>query len=319
MTARRHRRAIVAAIAHLRAGDVGRALPRGRGTTRGGRRPCPRRGSRPLECGRSRGRKGRPCGGPAPRGALLRGRRPPPWGPPSTMACGVVEGERAKERHARAAVELAEQLDDDFLRAGALAVLARLRSHAASPTPSRLPSRHMKLASRASRSAEVTLALAWSRDRNLVASFILAPMLILIGRFETARALLDQLERELTQLDEQTLAPVLGLHSMLELRVGRWLLADEFGRRQREIATGTVAGWAGPYVVLAEVALHPRRARRGPTARGARPRASRRRSGLAPARSRGTVRPCRPCGWCSRRSDRSLRCRRSRRRGARSA
>ena len=171
--------------------------------------------------------------------------------------------ERAKERHARASLDLAEQLDDDFLRAGALAVLARLRFAGAEPDAVALAEQAHELESRARRadrahpSAELAHLLAWARDRDLVASFVLVPMLVLIGHFETARALLDDLERETTGRNEPLLERVLGLRSMLELRAGRWVLANEVGRRQREIATEyQLPDWAGPYVVRAEVALH---------------------------------------------------------------
>ena len=254
----RHRRAIVAAIAHLRAGDVGRARSLADETA--------------AEAADERARAEalvllssvESAAGKGDRAVALRREALSFTAGDPSLGAAVHQwlaawsnDERAKERHARAAIDLAEQLDDDFLRAGALAVLARLRFGRGEPDAVALAEQAHELASQTSRSAEVTHLLAWSRDRNLVASFILAPMLILIGRFEAARTLLDQLERELTHLDEQTLAPVLGLRSMLELRVGRWHLADEFGRRQRELATEyQLPDWAGTYVVLAEVALH---------------------------------------------------------------
>ena len=170
---------------------------------------------------------------------------------------------RTEERHARASIRLAEQLDDDFLGAGALAALARLRFAAGRQDAVALAERAHDLASRVRRAnrthptKELAHLLAWTRDGLFVASLTLAPMLILTGQFDRARALLDDLERELTQWDEQLLERVLALRSQLELRAGRWGFAAELERRQREIADLYQSPEsAGTYVVLAEVALH---------------------------------------------------------------
>jgi DNA-binding CsgD family transcriptional regulator len=170
-----------------------------------------------------------------------------------------------KERHARASLELAERVDDDFLRAGALAVLATLHFEAGEPDAVALAEEaHALATSRSARDEEerpttqLAHLLAWTYDRlDLLASFILIDILISIGRFDTARALLDGLERELAPRDELLAAKTLWLRSMLELVAGRWSLAHDFAMREREIVTlYETADWPGPFIVCAELALH---------------------------------------------------------------
>ena len=56
------------------------------------------------------------------------------------------EGMGAAERHARASLELAEQVDDDALRSGAMSVLAAFRLNAGKPDALRLAEQAHELA-----------------------------------------------------------------------------------------------------------------------------------------------------------------------------
>ena len=173
------------------------------------------------------------------------------------------EGVGVKERHARESLELAERLDDDFLRAGALAVLATLRFYAGEPDAVELAEQaHALATSPAVRderpSAELAHLLAWTYDRlDLVASFTLVGILIDIGRFDTARALLDTLEQDVARRDELLESKALWQRSMIELIAGRWSVAQELATRERNItALYQTVAWPGPYFVLSELALH---------------------------------------------------------------
>ena len=177
-----------------------------------------------------------------------------------------LQGREQPERHARASLELAERLGDDYLRAGALAVLANLRfvtgesdavalaEHAHTLTTS--PEVRAKVVQG---STEPAYLLAWTYDRlDLVSSFVLADILISTRRFDTARALLDGLERELGGRDELLEAKMLWIRSWLELDAGRWSLAQDLVKREREITAlyETSPNWPGPLHVLAELAVH---------------------------------------------------------------
>jgi DNA-binding CsgD family transcriptional regulator len=175
------------------------------------------------------------------------------------------EGIHVKERHARASLELAERLDDDFLRAGALAVLATLRFEAGEPDAIALAEQaHALATSRATRdeqghpSTDLAHLLAWTHDRlDLLATFALVDILVTIGRFDPARALLDHLDRELAQRDELLESKALWLRFSLELEAGRWSLARDLAERERQIAAlYETADWPDPFPAYAELALH---------------------------------------------------------------
>ena len=175
------------------------------------------------------------------------------------------EGVRVKERHARASLDLAERLGDDFLRAGALAMLAMLRFDAAQPDAVELAEQaHALATSQATRderawpSAELAHLLAWTYERlDLLATFSLVGILIPIDRFDTARALLDGLEQEVARRDELLESKTLWLRSMIELIAGRWSLAHDLATRERSIvALYETTDWPGPFFVLSDLALH---------------------------------------------------------------
>jgi DNA-binding CsgD family transcriptional regulator len=265
----RHRRAIVAATSHLRAGDARRARSLAEETLAEATEDRHRAEALVLMSAVEGSAGSRASAIALRRRALSQARSHPAlqaavhqWLaanlPPS-------EGVRIKERHARTSLELAEHLDDDALRAGALAVLASLRFEAGEPDALELAERAYALvASRATRDeraqpgTELAHLLAWTSDRlNLLASFVLADILVDIGRFDAARALLDGLERELAQRDEFLEAQTLLHRSFLEFGAGRWSLAHELAQREREIA----ALYEKPFDMAAfpfyaELALH---------------------------------------------------------------
>jgi DNA-binding CsgD family transcriptional regulator len=134
------------------------------------------------------------------------------------------EGLPAAEKHARAAVELAEQLHDDALRAGALGSLALVRFNAGRPDAVRLAEQAHEL------------ALAKAEPESIEAGMCLAHVLVWSCRLEAARALLEHLQREWGERDEAISAQTLWYLSLVELWAGRWSVAFESAERAREIA-----------------------------------------------------------------------------------
>jgi DNA-binding CsgD family transcriptional regulator len=128
--------------------------------------------------------------------------------------------------HARAALELAEQLDDDVLRARAGAVQAILGWFAGdAATPSDLPmlAQHLPGALGGERLVqEATQAFANT----------LAPR----SRRDEARALLEREYRESCERDERRSARALWGLSWVEFWAGRWELAAEHAARAHDIS-----------------------------------------------------------------------------------
>jgi DNA-binding CsgD family transcriptional regulator len=134
------------------------------------------------------------------------------------------EGMAAGEEHAQAAVELAEELDDDALRAAALGSLALIRFNAGKPDALGL----------AERAHELAVAAA---DAQLVeASMCLAHVLVWSCELESARALLESLQHQWSERDEGLSAQILWYRSILEFRAGRWSSSVECAERARELA-----------------------------------------------------------------------------------
>jgi DNA-binding CsgD family transcriptional regulator len=132
------------------------------------------------------------------------------------------EGPAAAEVHARASVELAEQLDDDALRAEALAGLARIRFNAGRPDGLRVAEQAYDLATHATHS-------------SVESGFSLAHVLFWSLELGRARALLESLQREWNERDERTTAEALWYLALVELRAGRFSLAAEYAEQAREL------------------------------------------------------------------------------------
>ena len=129
------------------------------------------------------------------------------------------------ERHARASLRLADRLDDDALRAKALAILALLRFDRRDPHA-------LDLAQRA-----YGLALAvGDTPLILLAARSVGHLLTWIGRADEAR---DWLEHQLAawgDRDEQMRSDVLWYLALVELWAGRWTVASEHAEQSLEIS-----------------------------------------------------------------------------------
>jgi DNA-binding CsgD family transcriptional regulator len=127
------------------------------------------------------------------------------------------EGLEAAEAHARASLELADALEDDELRAGALAAIASIRFRAGDPDALRLGEEAYALATKAGASEE-----------RLKAGLELAGALIHCAELEWARALLDTIDQEWSERAEWVRGQVLSRLGLLELMAGRFTTAADY-------------------------------------------------------------------------------------------
>lgn len=157
----------------------------------------------------------------------------------------MTRGREWAQEHARASLELAESLDDDALRAGALSVLTALRFEMGDPEAPRL----------AERAYEAAVVVA---DEELLkdAGMELAYMLMWSAETSRARTMLESLHREWSERDELRSAEALWCLSMVELRAGRWSLAAEYAERSREVAAQYELEWPPNFFLIALVAAH---------------------------------------------------------------
>jgi DNA-binding CsgD family transcriptional regulator len=133
-------------------------------------------------------------------------------------------GLRVAEQHARAAVALADQLDDDALRASARSSLALIRFNGGKPKALRLAEEAYELAA------------ALPRPELAVdAGFALAHVLYWSCELDRARSLLEHLDVVWSERDEHRSASALWYLALVELRAGRLALAGEYAQRSREI------------------------------------------------------------------------------------
>ena len=153
-------------------------------------------------------------------------------------------GLAAAEQHARASVELAEQLDDRGLRVAALAGLALIRFNAGEPDARGLAEQAFLLAS-----AGVPAQAAAE------AGFTLAHVLVWSADVDRARALLEDLYREWGDRDERTAAYALWYRALLELRCGRFSAASEYAEQSRGLSSQYARDEAESPVSLAPLTL----------------------------------------------------------------
>ena len=135
------------------------------------------------------------------------------------------EGAASGDRHVVAALELAEALEDDSLRAGALSLLAFGRFRAGVPGA----------LSQVEQAAELAPLIDDPRQRRTVISLTLNP-LVWSYRLDRARALAESIDRDWSDRDELARADVFWWLSMIELRCGRFPLAADYADRLREIS-----------------------------------------------------------------------------------
>jgi DNA-binding CsgD family transcriptional regulator len=147
--------------------------------------------------------------------------------------------------HGRAALELADDLDDDPLRIRALAILAFLGDAVGD----------VDAPAHAGRAHELATAVG---DGPLLrgATITLARILERQGAFENARALLEPELRVWQERDELAAAEVLAELSWVELGSGRWQLAADYAARSLEITVqyGLDVPWN--HLPIAVVAAH---------------------------------------------------------------
>jgi DNA-binding CsgD family transcriptional regulator len=157
----------------------------------------------------------------------------------------MTKGREWAQEHARASLDLAESLDDDALRAGALSVLAALRFEMGDPEAPRL----------AERAYEAAAVVA---DEELLkdAGMELAYMLMWSADTVRARTMLESQHREWSERDELRSSYALWYLSFVELRAGRWSLAAEYAERSREVGAQYELEWPPHFFLMALVAAH---------------------------------------------------------------
>ena len=128
----------------------------------------------------------------------------------------LTKGMTWAQRHARVAVDLADGLDDDALRAGALSALAFLRFNAGDPDAPRQAERAYELAVAADDPQQL-------RGAALTLGHVLSWSVIT----ERARELMESHHRRWRDQDERAAAAALWFLALVELRAGRWLQAEQ--------------------------------------------------------------------------------------------
>ena len=156
-----------------------------------------------------------------------------------------IEGLEWAEEHARASLELAEGLDDDALRAGALSILAVVQSDVGDPEAPQLAERAYEAAV-AVAGPELLKEASWARGHVFVWSV----------ETDRARALLESEHREWSERDEPQSSLALWYLSWVELRAGRWSLAAEYAERAREIGVHYGMELPQHFLPIALVAAH---------------------------------------------------------------
>jgi DNA-binding CsgD family transcriptional regulator len=147
--------------------------------------------------------------------------------------------------HARAALRLAERLDDDAVRADALSIVACIRFDGGDPEAPQLAEEAYRLA-RSLGDAEHLKWAGWAVSHVLAWSAV--P--------DRARAWLERELAEWGDRDETVRTDRLFYLSVVEVWAGRWDLASEYARESHEISLQY--GLEGPpdFIVPGLVALH---------------------------------------------------------------
>jgi DNA-binding CsgD family transcriptional regulator len=151
----------------------------------------------------------------------------------------------AAAAHAQAALDLADELDDDALRVRALAMLTFLRCHVADP----------EAPAHAARAHDLATALG---DPELLKEAIVAQRNVLSVRsdIDAERALLERAHHEWRERDELWAADALFELAWVELWGGRWRLAADYADRAHriQIQYGLEVPWV--HLPMAAVAVH---------------------------------------------------------------
>ena len=136
----------------------------------------------------------------------------------------LTESTEVGREHALVALRLAESLDDEALRAGALAVLAGLRFRLGEPGALEL----------AEEAAELAAASGSPRVHRYAMSGLIHAA-VWSHQLDRARVLLEERDREWSARDELVRAWNLWFLGLLELRAGRFRLAAEHADQARDI------------------------------------------------------------------------------------
>jgi DNA-binding CsgD family transcriptional regulator len=147
--------------------------------------------------------------------------------------------------HARIALTLAEELDDDVLRIKSLAMLAKLEGHLADPDA-------IVHARRADDIARTTGDPLLSR----VAAFATAEVLSITMRMDEARAVLEAEHAQWRERDEPWSADLLWALAWVEIFAGRWPLAQRHAERARTILSQYGLEIPQHHLPLAWIAVH---------------------------------------------------------------
>jgi DNA-binding CsgD family transcriptional regulator len=158
----------------------------------------------------------------------------------------VTKGRVWAERHALASLRLAEQLDDDALRANALSILAFVRFDGADPDA-------LQLAERAYR---LTTRLSDTRQVKVAGMSAVSHLLTWSDRPERAREWLERRLVDWLDRDEQVRSELLWYLALVEFWSGDWTTASEHADEAREIDIGYDIEFPQAHLTPALVALH---------------------------------------------------------------
>ena len=147
--------------------------------------------------------------------------------------------------HARAALELADDLDDDALRVGALTVLTDLG----------IVVGDAEAGAHAARAHDLATA-AGDSDLLKEADDAVAIVATTCADVDAARVLLERQYEEWYERDEPRSASTLWNLSWVELRRGRWELAAEYAARARDIKVQYGLEEPPDYLPMAWIAAH---------------------------------------------------------------
>ena len=133
------------------------------------------------------------------------------------------------EEHAQASLELAERLDDDGLRAQALAALSAVRLHLGRADALELGEKAYDLAPAAEPRGRMDVTLNF------------ASTLIWSAHVERARAMLEPLLDHWSERDENQAGAIVWRLAFVELAQGRLHAAEDYAERAREIGVCTAS------------------------------------------------------------------------------
>jgi DNA-binding CsgD family transcriptional regulator len=136
------------------------------------------------------------------------------------------EGLEVAERHAHASLEIANDLGDDALRAGALAAIASIRHRAGDSESLRLAEEAYALA-----------AAAGDAQQQLATGMHLTSILLWSGRLDRARTLLETLYKKWSERNESATETFLWQRALVEFFAGRLTVAAEYGDQWYDLCT----------------------------------------------------------------------------------